>query len=120
MTLDRLLNYIDEFTTNDQDQYYVELSLSRFFSFQHLIEEAIAKIMANGYYQDKDINPQLQSPYRNQQIKAFLKFALEFTCYKLYYPIRGPCGLSVDFYLKGGSYFLNSYFLFGTPSQFRR
>jgi hypothetical protein len=116
MALDIMLNYIDDFTTNDQ--YYVELSLSRFFSFQHLIEEAIAKIMANGYY--PEINPQLQSPRKNQQIKAFLKFALEFYCYKLNCPIRGPCALSVDFYLRGGSYLLNSHFLFGTPSQFRR
>ena len=118
MTLDLLLDYLDGFTTKDQDQYDVELSLSRIFAFQHLIKEAIAKILAHGYY--PETTSQWQSPCQNQQIKAFLHFALEFSCHKLYYPIRGPCALSVDFYLTGGSYLLNSYFLFGTPSQFRR
>lgn len=143
LTLDRLLDYIADFTDkkkdhthgyhyynyngnsngngNDEDdeddEDYMELSLSRIFSFKQLIKEAIAKIMAHGYYPQS--TPQLQNPCQNQQIKAFINFAMEFTCYKRCCPIRGPCALSVDFYLNGGSYFLNSYFLFGTPSQFR-
>lgn len=125
MSLDFLMDYLGDFTTTTNDQYYVELSPGRLFAFQHLIEAAIAKIMAMGYY--PETIPQWQTPYQNQRIIAFLHFALKFSCYKLYYchnypinPIRGPCGLSIDFYLSGGSYWLNSYFLFGTPSQFRR
>jgi hypothetical protein len=128
ITLANLLNYIYDFTSRDQDEdddeYYVELSFSRFFLFCQLIKNAIAKIMAieraNEYY--TELIAQLQTPDQNQQIKAFLLFALQFSCYKLPYPypIRGPCALSYDFYLNGGSYFRNSYFLFGTPSQFRK
>ncbi len=124
ITLANLLSYIYDFTSRDEDgdEFYVELSLSRFFLFCQLIKKAIAKIMvlerANQYY--TELIAQLQTPDENQQIKAFLLFALDFSCYKLFYPIRGPCALSYDFYLNGGSYFRNSYFLFGTPSQFRK
>lgn len=124
VTLAKLLNYIYDFThkVQGQEQYYVELSPSRIVSFCRLIKEAIGKLMvierAEEYY--SELIAQLQTPDHNQQIKAFLLFALDFSCHKLCYPIRGPCALSYDFYLNGGSYFRNSYFLLGTPSQFRK
>ena len=132
ITLANLLNHIFDFThlnqnqDQNQDQYYVELSPSRFFDFCQLLIQAIAKIMvidrakANEYF--RGIKAQLQTPDQKQLMKAFILFAMDFSCDKVSYPspIRGPSALSYDFYLHGGSYFRNSYFLFGTPSQFRK
>jgi hypothetical protein len=122
MSQKMLLDYMADFTTKDQhyEYDYMELSLSRIFSFHQLIKETIGKIMISVYY--PEIIEQFQTSSQNQQIKAFLTFSLHFSSYKLSHshPIRGPTALSIDFYLTSGSYFQNSCFLFGTPSQFRR
>lgn len=115
MTQRALLDYIADFS--DKGHEYVELSWSRILSFQKLIKVAIDKVMTSRYY--PQAISQFQTPCENEQIKAFLLFAAEFYCYKFLYPIRGPCALCYDFYLTGGSYFRNSYFLLGKPSQFR-
>jgi hypothetical protein len=121
MSLEALLDYISDFTSRDsRGSYYVELAPSRIASFNRLIKTAIGKICANAYYA---YNPKLIEKFYTdspgKQIKQFLLFSLDFQCDKFHYPIRGPCAVAVDYYLNGGSYFLNSDFLFGKPSQFR-
>lgn len=122
MTLNKLIEYIADFTaagTVGSNYDYIELSLSRVFAFRCLIEEAIDKIFIHRYYQEF-IQQVIKIP-QIEKIKAFLEFCRSFQCHKTHPhpPIRGPCALSYDFYLKGGAYLRNSYFLFGTPSQFR-
>jgi len=79
--------------------------------------EAIERIQVSGYY--KDIHDEFNVPSIRQRLRVFMEFAKGFCCQKTDSPIRGPCGLSYDFYLQGGSYYNNALFLFGTPSQFR-
>jgi hypothetical protein len=124
MTLEVLQKYISDFTATGPpgtDYDYIELTFSRIFVFQSLIKGAINKILVNQYYKKVTGHWQTQEVVDNdnQLIKAFLQFCLEFECHKTNPPIRGPCALSYDFYLKGGAHVRNSHFLFGTPSQFR-
>lgn len=109
--------YLGNITSSEDN--YKELSASGIFAFKGLFVKAITKILVNGYY------PQLSDELAGTsqetiRIKIFLAFCLDFICQKCIPPIRGPCALSYDFYITGGSYLRNAFFLFGTPSQFRR
>jgi len=53
------------------------------------------------------------------EINSFIEFSEQFECSKLDFDIKGSCALGYDFYLCGGGYYKNAWFLFGTPSQFR-
>ncbi len=111
-----ILGYIGNITSSQNN--YKELSTSGIFAFKSLFLEAITKILINGYY------PRLSDELAGDsqeivRIKIFLAFCLDFICQKCSPPIRGPCALSYDFYITGGSYLRNAFFLFGTPSQFR-
>lgn len=111
LSLYKLQDYLSSLGEGD----ILPINISRVFGFQALIMEAVEKIIASGYYQefDKDNNTQ------KEFLKSFILFAEGFECVRNTPPIRGPCGLSYDFYLTGGSYFRNAPFLFGTPSQSR-
>lgn len=98
---------------------YIELSISRFYSFHSLIRQTVTKLLISEHYQELAIRMQKSNGSETATIKTFLEFSQEFECCKVPVRIRGPCALSYDFYLEGGSYLRNSYFLFGTPSQFR-
>lgn len=109
--------YLGDITSSENN--YKELSASGIFAFKGLFVKAITKILVNGYY------PQLSdklvgTSQETVRIKMFLAFCLDFICQKCIPPIRGPCALSYDFYITGGSYLRNAFFLFGTPSQFRQ
>jgi hypothetical protein len=125
MTLETLIKYIADFTATGPvgtDYEYVELTFSRIFAFQYLIKGSINKILVNQYYKEVTGRWQRQKVSDNNEyelIKAFLQFCTDFECHITNPPIRGPCALSYDFYLKGGAHVFNSRFLFGTPSQFR-
>lgn len=123
MALEVLQKYISDFTATGPvgtDYDYIELTFSRIFVFQSLIKDAINKILVNQYYKEVTDHWQRQKVVDNNElIKAFLEFCPEFECHITNTPIRGPCALSYDFYLKGGAYVRNSRFLFGTPSQYR-
>lgn len=101
----------------DKTGIYVDLSASSIYGFKKLILEAIHKLLSSAYYPDAE--KMLQQPSDSHRIKAFVGFAQAFCCYKVSPCIRGPCALSHDFYMQGGGWLRNSYFLFGTPSQFR-
>ncbi len=101
----------------DETRIYIDLSVSSIYGFKKLILEVINKLLSSAYYQDAE--KLLQQPADNKRIKAFIKFAEAFYCYKTSPRIRGPCALSYDFYINGGGWLQNSFFLFGTPSQFR-
>jgi hypothetical protein len=111
LSLYELQDYLSGFGEGD----ILSVSATLVLGFQALMTEAIEKIMASGYYQDFEGN---QDTDKGRLI-SLLIFAEGFECAKSTHPIRGPCGLSYDFYLTGGSYFRNAPFLFGTPSQFR-
>jgi hypothetical protein len=101
---------------------YIELSTSRIYSFQRLIEKTITKLLISQYYHEFAMRLsrcKCSGNDETESINAFLLFSIQFECWKVSMPIRGPCALSYDFYLEGGSYLRNSQFLFGTPSQFR-
>jgi len=107
-------NYLSGF---DKERVYIDLSASSINAFKDFILEVINKLLSSGYYQDAE--KLLQKPSDNKRIRAFIEFSEVFCCYRINPYIRGPCALSYDFYTKGGGCFWNSYFLFGTPSQFR-
>ena len=96
---------------------YVDLSASSIYGFKKLVVEAINKLLSSTYYPDAE--KLLQQPSDKNRIKALIRFAQAFRCYKISPCIRGPCALSYDFYMQAGGWLRNSYFLFGTPSQFK-
>ena len=115
-TVESIQTYLGDIAATEDG--YKELSASGIFAFEHLFLGAITKITISGYY------PQLQqqlgiSGEKNTIIKTFLEFCQNFTSQKYSHPIRGPGVLSYDFYITGGFYLKNAYFLFGAPSQFR-
>jgi hypothetical protein len=102
---------------SQQTGIYIDLGAASIYGFKKVILEAISKLLSSAYYPDAE---KIVHQSRNhQRIKAFVSFAQAFCCYKVSPCIRGPCALSYDFYMQGGGWFRNSYFLFGTPSQFR-
>ena len=115
MPVHKLQKYIFDFSSKAGG--YIELSIARIYSFKRLIDETITKLLAGVYYSEFEKHFQKES--RMDRINAFLNISLNFFCYKVLPPIRGPCALSYDYYLQGGGYLRNHYFLFGTPSQFR-
>jgi len=119
-------HYVDEQSVMEIQTYlsgfnkegiYFDLPASSVNRFKKFILEVINKLLSSGYYQDAE--KLLQESCTKNPIKTFIKFAESFYCYKTNPRIRGPCALSYDFYLKGGGWLQNSYFLFGTPSQFK-
>jgi len=108
--------YLGNITSSEDN--YKEVSASGIFAFKNLFVKAITKILVNGYY--PRLSDELAGTSQETvRIKVFLAFCLDFICQKYIPPIRGPCALSYDFYITGGSYLRNAFFLFGTPSQFR-
>jgi len=96
---------------------YLDLPASSINRFKKFFLEMINKLLSSAYYRNAE--KLLQESCNKNLIKAFIKFAEGFCCYKMHPRIRGPCALSYDFYLKGGGWLQNSHFLFGTPSQFK-
>lgn len=95
----------------------LSISAMKVLVFKKIGLEAIARVQASGYY--KDITDTVNDPCIKERLKAFVGYAKGFCCYKSNRAIRGPCGLSYDFYLQGGGYFRNAQLLFGIASQFR-
>lgn len=91
---------------------------SQLSGFDKLLEEAIDKILASGYYPEFEEEVFCNSNLKGQ-IKSFIEFSEEFECVKVDCSRKGPCALGYDFYLCGGGYYKNARLLFGTPSQFR-
>jgi len=87
--------------------------------FKQLFTKLINKLIASGYYQLGEIK-RFWEEKEQDLLKGFLQVAESFECFKVEPHIRGPCAFNYDFYLTGGGYFRNAYFLFGTPSQFRK
>jgi hypothetical protein len=124
-SLQALCDSIIEFTATGPvgtDYECIEISPSGILALEPLIEEAINKIMMSQYHQQ--VSQQWQKTFASGNkfiaIKGFLEFCSQFECLKTHPPIRGPTALSYDFYVTNGAYARNSYFLFGTPSQFRK
>jgi hypothetical protein len=111
------VNELLDYLAGVEPTKYVELSASVFHAFKAFILACINKMSAADFY--CEAVSALQSSFGRPRIKAFLVFADDFACHKTDHSIRGPCALGYDFYLSNGSYFRNSHFLFGTPSQFR-
>ncbi|UCC95016.1 MAG: hypothetical protein JSW40_09465 [Candidatus Omnitrophota bacterium] len=86
---------------------------------KQLFTRLIDKLIASGYYQLGEIK-RFWEEKEQDLLKGFLHVAGSFECFKVEPCIRGPCAFNYDFYLNGGGYFRNAYFLFGTPSQFRK
>ncbi len=114
---DKSVKELQDYLTGFHEHQYIDLSRSSFYGFKAFILQCIDKMLAGGYYQEAE--GKLQKPHHNKRIRAFIEFAEEFISDKVNPSIRGPCALGYDFYIRGGSYLLNGYFLFGTPSQFR-
>lgn len=117
LSLTKLLDYIADFSETETG--YIELSVNRIYSFRALLANAIRKLLAAKNYLEFFCLTRKCKEWEGDCIKAFLEFSNTFECCKVSPSIRGPCGLSYDFYLDGGSFGRNSFFLFGTPSQFR-
>lgn len=117
LSLTKLLDYIAEFSETETG--YIELSINRLYSFRDLLDKAIQKLLMARNYREFLCRSQKCNEWERESIKIFLEYSEAFECCKISPCIRGPCGLSYDFYLDGGSFRRNSYFLFGTASQFR-
>ncbi len=117
LSLTKLLDYIANFSETEIG--YIELSINRIYSFRVLLDKAIQKLLLARNYREFLFRVQGCKEWESDSLKVFLEFCEEFECCKVFPSIRGPCGLSYDFYLDGGSFRRNSFFLFGTPSQFR-
>lgn len=111
----QLQDYLSSFETEEEP--YRQLEAGYLYYFKEMVLESINKMLASGYY--PEMERELSMPSSQERIGRFIKMAEDFECFKAKTSIRGPCGLSYDYYLAGGGCFSNSYFLFGTPSQFR-
>ena len=117
MTLEEVQEYLGNINSNKED--YKEVSVSGIFSFKKMLLAAINRIRVSDFYRKlpaklwKEKTP-------TAIIQIFLDFCNDFVSQKFDPHIRGPCILAVDFYISGGYYHRNAYFLFGTPSQFRK
>jgi len=114
---DNSVKELQDYLAGFQEHQYIDFSRSSFYEFKAFILKSIDKMLAGGYYQEAE--GELQEPHTNKRIKAFIEFSKGFTSDKTIPSIRGPCALGYDFYIRGGGYLSNGYFLFGTPSQFR-
>jgi hypothetical protein len=115
-TVERIQSYQGYIATTGDG--YKELSASGILAFKDLFRQAITKLLAFTSY--PELSAKLAHTSRDiDRIIIFLDFCRNFTCLRYVRPIRGPCAMNYDFYLSGGSYFRNAFFLFGTPSQFR-
>lgn len=118
-TVSAIEKYLDHLSCQGESESHYQLSDSGILGFKHLFLNAIVKILASGYY--PLLSAKLaKTDQTSHRIKILLDFFLDFMCQKVSPPIRGPCALSYDFYMAGGSYLRNALFLFGTPSQFRK
>ncbi len=109
---------LDYWAWDNEYGTYLYINQMRIKGFKRLLLQTIDKILISGYYEE--ITNRFQCSSDHERIKRFIAFSEEFCCYKVAPCIRGPCGLSYDYYLRGNGYIGNSHFLFGTPSQFRR
>jgi hypothetical protein len=111
LSIYKVQEYIDSFGGNE----YLTIDGDQLLRFKELVMEAINRILATGFY--TEVKELFESTW-SELLENFIKFAENFTCSKLDPCIRGPCSLSLDFYLNGGGYRNNAYFLFGIPYQF--
>ncbi|MCL6579288.1 MAG: hypothetical protein K6T73_07875 [Candidatus Bathyarchaeota archaeon] len=114
---DNSVKELQDYLAGFHEHQYIDFSRSSFYGFKAFILKCIDKMLASGYHQEAE--GKLQKPHPNKRIRAFIEYAEGFTSDKTNPSIRGPCALGYDFYIRGGGYLSNSYFLFGTPSQFR-
>lgn len=111
-----LYDTLDELAESGEDS--LSINAGQVIGFTGVVEEAIDKILAGGYYPEFE-EKIFQDSSLKEQIKNFIEFSEEFECVKVNSPLKGPCALGYDFYLSAGAYYQNAHFLFGTPSQFR-
>lgn len=112
-SINKVLNHLAEISEDD-----LPVNGTQIQRMDTIIEEAIDKILARGYYAEFEDTIYQQSRVE-ERMKSFIDFADEFECHKDISDIKGPSALGYDFYLSGGGYYKNAPFLFGTPSQFR-
>lgn len=114
MSVHRLQQRVFDFTFKNGNG--LELCAARTYEFKSLIDQAITKLLSSGFY--PEFIPRFQTGSLWEKVRIFLDISGEFYCHKVIPSIRGPCALGYDYYLSGGGYQRNHYFLFGTPSQF--
>jgi hypothetical protein len=114
LSIYKLQDYLASFGKEE----ILSISADQLLGFKKVVMDAIHKIMTTKYYQEFEEKGLNESTDQGLLI-SFIEFAEGFDCTKVNPCIKGPCGLNYDFYITGGSYFKNAYFLFGTPSQFR-
>ena len=112
LSIYKVQEYIDSFMGNT----LLTLDADQFYMLRQMVEEAIDKMLMMNFYQE---NKELFEWSGNKLLGCFIDFAEHFVCCKIDPCIRGPCALGIDFYLTGGGYRHNAYFLFGTPYQLR-
>lgn len=108
-----ILDLVNELINNSNDSVEHYLSIQSIEWFLKLIIKTINKLLASGYC--KEASGKLQVKNKIEIVKRFIEFACEFETNKTAPEIRGPCALSYDLYLTSNQ----TFFLFGTPSQFR-
>lgn len=113
LSIYKLQEYLDTFSSTT-----ISIGAEQLLGFKRFIKNAIDKIMMSQYYQEFTAKVRGEGTEQGL-LKGFLGLIHTFECCKIKPSIRGPCALGYDYYLQGGGYFTNAYFLFGTPSQFR-
>jgi hypothetical protein len=111
--LNDVLDHLAEIAEDD-----LSLNGNQILRMDTIVEEAIDKVLASGYYPEFE-DTVYQDSSGEGRIKDFIEFAEGFECFKQICDIKGPAALGYDFYVSGGGYYKNAHFLFGIPSQFR-
>jgi hypothetical protein len=117
-TNEEIITFIENSINFRDDKYYVYVNPSIIYSLKMLFIDAIEKATISNKYEELTLL--MQTNDYDKKIISFIKFAKEFELDLGNTRIRGPTALSYDYYLKHDGYFKNSYFLFGTPSQFNK
>lgn len=114
MSIKQILDYLSELNTD----HLINLSPKVIISLIKLIQETIEKLLISNHY--KELSKSLQTAPVKAHLQIFIEYAASFETNKTDPVIRGPCGLSYDYYCENGGYYMNSPFLIGTPYQFRK
>lgn len=104
LSIYKVQEYIDTICVSE----ILPLDSEQLLKFKQLIVETIDKILIDNNYKE---NKELFEYTGEDLLKYFINFAEDFICRKVEPCIRGPSALGLDYYLNGGGYINNAYFL---------
>lgn len=98
-----LISKLQDYLANFGEDEILSISVNELLRFKQIVLEAVHKITATGHYHGLEEEIFAKSTDRDILI-VFIDYASSFECCKTQIHIRGPCGLSYDFYLNEGGF----------------